>query len=362
MKVAKSLRSQKFWKASFLDKDDESKDLSDENNEIESPRNNILDSFNLYSALDRENKSKLENTAAYLPPINEIAKKYKSVRLLTQTRKPNERYDDTFFDFPTTDLKKFTRFHITDANLVREKSAIEKSVFYSLNKKLEKRKVNLACAKKRLTIADTANLNSRKQILEAVSNSLPDVKTVYKNETGLESRMNSFYHENLKRINKHPVPFCEYAKEHAVHEKDKRKAAHQNCVFCAEQNEGKVGVLAPENSFIDDNHNNSKPKTPKTPKQSRKLPLLKFNQSVQQYHLLKNNPNYNQAISSLNPPEKSKKTFFCDVLGEKYCLGCIECHERRFAKVFETKYMCESDPLLVTMNLLINQRTVKPLI
>jgi hypothetical protein len=361
MKTAKSSGSQKFWKATF-ESNEHSKDSDDENSEYESPRNNIIDSFNLYSALDKEHKNKLENTASYLPPINEIAKKYRSVKLLTQMPNSKQKNEDTIFDLPDSrDLKKFTRFHITDANLVREKSAIEKSVFYSLNKKLEKRK-GQACSKKRLTIADTANFNNRKQLLEAVNNSLPDVKTVYKNESGLESRMNSFYHENLKRINKHPVPFCEYAREHASHEKDKRKAVHINCVFCADQIEGKVGALAPENSFIEDHHNNSKPKTPKTPKIPRKLPILKFNQNIQQYQLLNNNnQNYNQAISSLNPPDKTKKTFFCDVLGEKYCLGCIECHERRFAKVFESKYMNESDPLLVTMNLLINQRTIKPL-
>ena len=77
----------------------------------------------------------------------------------------------------------------------------------------------------------------------------------------------------------------------------------------------------------------------------------------QQYKLLNNHQKYNQAISSLNPPDKLKKTFFCDVLGEKYCLGCSECHERRFAKVYESKYMSESDPLIVAMNLLISQRS-----
>ena len=310
MKTAKSLKSSgiaKFWKAPF-ETNEYSRSSDDESSETESPRNNIIDSFNLYSALDKQHQNKLENTAAYLPPINEIAKKYKSVKLLTQMPSSKQRNQDTIFDLPdSSDLKKFTRFHITDANLVREKSAIEKSAFYSLNKKLEKRKTQ-ACAKKRLTIADTANFNNRKQILEAVSNSLPDVKTVYKNESGLESRMNSFYHENLKRLNKHPVPFCEYAKEHANHEKDKRKAVHINCVFCADQIEGKVGTVAPENSFIEDHH--SKPKTPKTPKIPRKLPILKFNQNIQQYQLLNNNnQNYNQAMTSLNPPEKSKKTY-----------------------------------------------------
>ena len=37
--------------------------------------------------------------------------------------------------------------------------------------------------------------------------------------------------------------------------------------------------------------------------------------------------------------ERPSKTFFCEVLGEKYCACCIECHERRFAKIYEKKYI-----------------------
>jgi hypothetical protein len=341
----------KIWKPTFLQQDGKNTarnsdfDSKDTKSEISSPRSNTLDSFNLYSALD--NHDKLENTASYLPPLNEIARKYTNAPIPTIYKGENTRIDDR----PESDLRKFSRLHITDSSLAREKSIIEKSMFFASNQKLDKRKNQFAAKKRYQAVSETNAASDRMQIFEAVRNSLPDIKTVYKNEQGLESRMNSFYYENFKRINKHSIPFCEYAKEHAVHEKDKRKTDKHNCVFCASQNKCKIGALAPENSFIEEI---VKPKTPKSPKiPIMKLPLLKFNHGN---NLINTHKEYNQAISALNPPERTKKTYFCDVLGEKYCLGCIECHERRFAKVYETKYMNDSDPLLVTMSLLMNQR------
>jgi hypothetical protein len=49
--------------------------------------------------------------------------------------------------------------------------------------------------------------------------------------------------------------------------------------------------------------------------------------------------------------KKNENMLACEILGEKYCKFCIECHLRGFAKMFEKKFMHESDPNRVIIEL-----------
>lgn len=300
--------------------------------EMESPRNNILDSSNLYSALDQQDK--LNNSTLFLPVIDEIVRRYS----VTDTNNENRSHD----------LRKVARMHITDTNLAREKSTIEKSTNYLANHKLELKK-----GKKRTQQKPSSKMSAFKpdaSVVEAVRESLPDITSVYKNEEGFLSRMNSFYAENYKRIDRYSMPFCEYTKEHLIHKKERRKSEAHDCVFCASNNP--KGELVPENTFVGESKQSVQQKLI-----SIKLPSLPTVQSSTKIE--SDRKEFNQAISALNPPERPKKTYFCDILGEKYCLGCIECHERRFAKRYEDKYMKNSDPIVLTMNLMMKRNHIK---
>jgi hypothetical protein len=287
--------------------------------QIESPRHNNLDSANIYSEL--ENVEKFQTKTSFLPPIDTIIKKYNLIDKDSEEKK--EKFKS---------LRKLTRIHLTDTNLASEKSFIERSSIRPSKKsaKIKVRKVKKY--RKRNNRSETPPDVVEETLTEV---SLPNIKTVYQCQRGLESRMNSFVTENLDRLKRYSKPFCEYNKDHLSHLNNIKKDKNQ-CMYCMSKS---IGPFVPENTFVSN------------PVPDEDICENKENKSNE------NEPNmFNDKLNGLKAPERNKKTYFCDILGEKYCLECIECHERRFAKIYETKYMTDSDPFLVSCNLLINQR------
>lgn len=305
--------------------------------QIESPRHNDLDSFNIYSALEDD---RLLEAPQILPTIDTIFKKFNYIN-------PQSSAFESI-EIKKKSLKKLSNIHLTDPNLASEKSFIEKS-----KKKLNSKKSRKASRKQtrvKKSKTPSHNKNTPPQTSSNVTETLPSIENIYQNQRGLLSRKNSFISENLNRLKNESKPFCESIKEHYQHTKSINKLCDSRCMFCMKR----VGTLAPENTFIG---------LP-TLESTSQLEILTNDESQLNFindEIEKNNntnlrDSYNNLTGGLLPTNPPRKSFFCDILGEKYCLGCIECHERRFAKIYENKYMTQSDPMMVTINLLINQR------
>lgn len=48
----------------------------------------------------------------------------------------------------------------------------------------------------------------------------------------------------------------------------------------------------------------------------------------------------------------NQKIWTCDILGERYCKNCIECHIRGFARIFEKQFSHNNDPLQIVAELM----------
>jgi hypothetical protein len=253
----------------------------------------LLGRKNLFSALTHE--SRLENKVKYLTPTEAIAQTYMLPRILK----------DHDIDRLAKDPVRLSKMHLNDTTLASEKSMIQSSLFYHADKS----------HRSKLSEADVLEI-------ETFKSKLPEVKNIYENHRGFESRMSSFIDENVFRFKLFNSTMCELANSTIASDRQEKPGE-------TSLRSPTSGSMTPQNTFIRSFHYDTmgmhelecktRPETKQTEMKA-----------------------YADALSLPSINQQHKKTYFCNVLGEKYCSECVECHQRRFAKVYENKYIRSS--------------------